>query len=102
MNKLRLISFVIFIVAIMWLALDHLRFRHSLRTSLNAARSVSNELKLESTSGSTDKVLNFYYESVYADLPHVTLPVFLLVAGSTALLLFRKPVPESNFGALPR
>ena len=88
-------AYAVCVAGFVWLGLDSLRFRKSLRSSLNDAYSTLNRLFPDSASDS-GKVLNRYYEALYEALPHTFLPGLMLIAGSTILFLGKRPPKDSN------
>lgn len=85
----RTIAYIVCVLGVVWLGLGSLQFRQSLRTSLNQAYSRLQVLDPDS-SGSSGKVLNSYYESVYESLPHTFLPGVMLLVSSTILFMARR------------
>ena len=75
-------------VGFVWLGLESVRFRRSIRESLQAAYSRINRV-LPDQATDAGKVLNSYYEDVYAHLPSVFWPAGMLMAGATILFLVR-------------
>lgn len=71
-------------VAFSWIALDNLQLRQSLRTSLSEAYSLMSQ---DEVNGQPGKVLNWYYESIYAQLPDPTAPGLLLICGAAILFI---------------
>ena len=94
---MRIAAYIACLLSIAWLFLDHLQFRQSLRTSLNSAYATLHRSDTASRDYS-EKVLNSYYESLYAALPNVVLPGAILVAASTILVFSRssKKVQQSS------
>jgi hypothetical protein len=86
---LRLLSYVFCVAAFLWLGLESLQFRRSIRSSLSNAYALMHRVDPEHADDA-GKVLNSYYEDVYRDLPAIVVPACLLMLGSTALLLLRR------------
>ena len=101
---MRVAAYSACLLSVAWLFLDHLSFRQSVRTSLDSAYAYLHKSDTASLDHS-GKVLNSYYESVYAALPHVVLPGLILVAASSFLVFSRGPkkpnkAPEPTSGTV--
>lgn len=81
------IGYVLCAVAFCWLAVDNLQFRQSLRTSLGEAYSLMPQDEMNDRPG---KVLNWYYESLYAQLPDPIAPGLLLIGRAAILFISRR------------
>jgi hypothetical protein len=86
---IRILAYIVCLSGFLWLGLGSLRFRQSIRTTLNGAYSELHRLDPDSSDVS-GKILNSYYESVYSNLPHTVLPATMLMLGATVLLLTKK------------
>jgi hypothetical protein len=84
----RYLAYLLCMVGFVWLGLESVRFRRSIRESLQAAYARMNDV-VPAQATDAGKVLNSYYEDVYADLPSVFWPAGMLMAGATILFLVR-------------
>jgi len=87
----RVLAYLLCVAGFVWLGLESVRFRRSIRESLQAAYARMNHVVPEQATDA-GKVLNSYYEDVYAHLPSVFWPAGMLLAGATILFLVRKSV----------
>ena len=86
---IRVVAYVSCLAALGWLVISHVRFRASLRTSLQGAYSLMGRAVPEHATDA-GKVLNSYYEEIYQRLPDVLWPVGTLAVSATVLLTTRK------------
>ena len=94
MRLVKIAAYIICIAGFVWLTLDSIRFRRSIRESLLPAYSALDRISPDSAADS-GKVLNGYYEDVYNALPHTLVPGCLLLGGATILLL-NKRLPKAS------
>ena len=85
----RYLAYLLCMVGFVWLGLESVRFRRSIRESLQAAYARMNDV-VPAQATDAGKVLNSYYEDVYAHLPSVFWPAGMLMAGATILFLVRR------------
>jgi hypothetical protein len=83
---IRILIFTIGFCSFVWLTYESVQFRQRIRTDLAQAYSEGQRID-PGFAGGAGKVLNFYYESVYRDLPHTLLPATILMVCSVVLLL---------------
>jgi hypothetical protein len=83
---IRILIFAIGFCSFVWLAYESVQFRQRIRTDLAQAYSEGERLE-PGFAGGVGKVLNFYYESVYRDLPNTLLPATILMVCSVVLLI---------------
>jgi len=86
---IRIFAFALCLAGFVWLGFGDLHFRRSIRTTLDQAYSELHRVDPDPAVG-TGKILNFYYELVYRNLPHMFLPAAMLMLGSTVLFLTRR------------
>jgi hypothetical protein len=86
---IRIFAFVLCFSGFVWIGIGDLQFRQSIRTTLRDAYA-DMERVAPGSAGDAGKVLNSYYESVYAHLPPTVLPASMLMLGATILLIVRK------------
>jgi hypothetical protein len=86
---IRVLTFAIGVCSFAWLTYESVRFRQRIRTDLAQAYGEGGRID-PNFAGGTGKVLNFYYESVYGDLPNTLLPASILIVCSLVLLLSPK------------
>ena len=85
----RVLAYLLCVAGFVWVGLESVRFRRSIRESLQVAYARMNHVVPEQATDA-GKVLNSYYEDVYAHLPSVFWPAGMLLAGATILFLARK------------
>ena len=98
----RVLAYLLCVAGFVWLGLESVRFRRSIRESLQAAYARMNHVVPEQATDA-GKVLNSYYEDVYAHLPSVFWPAGMLLAGATVLFFVRRSAdpcaPAKGVGA---
>jgi len=90
---IRILIFAIGFCSFVWLTYESVHFRQRIRTDLAQAYS-EGERVLPGFAGDAAKVVNFYYESVYRDLPNTLLPATILMV-CLAVLLFTSRRPNT-------
>lgn len=88
---IRILIFAFAVGSFGWLAWESVHFHQVIRDDLSAAESEGERLT-PGFIGGDSKILNFYYESIYRDLPSTLVPGCLLFASSVLLFL----VPRRN------
>jgi uncharacterized SAM-binding protein YcdF (DUF218 family) len=83
---IRILAYALCVSGFIWLGVEDLQFRESLRTCLHEAYAVLSSLAPDDDG----KILNLYYESLYKRLPSIVLPAVMMMAGSTVLLFVGK------------
>lgn len=84
----RLLAYLVCVAGFVWLGFESVRFRQEVRDSLQTAYAQMHQV-IPDHATDAGKVLNGYYEEVYAKQPSIFWPAGLLLAGATALLLLR-------------
>lgn len=93
---IRFVTYACCFAAFVWLGLESLHFRKSIRTSLSDAYAMMQRVDPDH-SNDNGKVLNSYYENVYRDLPAIVVPACMLMAGCTVLLVTKRAAkPEQD------
>ena len=87
---IRLAVLAVSFCAFAWLVYESVHFRQQIRTDLAVARSELRRIDPDSAGG-TEKILNFYYESIYRDLPNILVPGMSLLLACAILYAVRKP-----------
>lgn len=85
----RPLAFLLCLAGVVWLGYESLHFRQAIRDSLQEAYSLMGQVVPE-RSTDAGKVLNSYYEDVYASMPSIFFPAGMLFVGATVLFLMRR------------
>ena len=83
---IRTLVFAVALCCFAWLAYESVQFREQIRVDLTEAQAEGQRLD-PGFAGGAGKVLNFYYESVYRDLPNTLVPASALIICAFILLL---------------
>jgi len=85
----RPLAYLICVTGVAWLGFESLRFRQAIRDSLQEADKRIQHVVPESAADAI-KVLNSYYEDVYANMPSIFGPAGVFMVGATILFLVRR------------
>ena len=92
----RPLAYMVCLAGFVWLGFESLRFRQTLRSSLHEAYSRLHRV-IPDHATDAGKVLNSYYEDVYANIPSILLPASMLIAGATVLYaVHKRPVAQRD------
>ncbi len=83
---IRIISYLVCVACAGWLLWESIGFRKSLRDNKDTALGHIAEYEPD-IYDADGKVLNGFYEDVYADIPNMILPGIIMLSGATILLL---------------
>jgi hypothetical protein len=100
---IRILAYGFCLAGFLLLALESVRFRQVIRSSLHEADSRMEHV-VPDRAGDAGKVLNSYYEDVHEHLPSVFWPAVMVMLGSTVLFIVRRnavPNPTIHATAAP-
>ena len=91
----RFLAYLVCLAAVVWLGFESLQFRQAIRDSLQEAYTRMYTVVPERATDA-GKVLNSYYEDVYANMPSIFWPAGMLLAGATVLFLVRRSAESGS------